>query len=347
MITTRLSDNEFIRLSREASARGSSGMKFAAELGINIRSLQRRRATLKNNGVELPPLCGTTINPVQFSDAPPRRHIYVPDTQVRLGVPVDHLPWVGKYIAKMKPDVIVFAGDWYDCPSMSTHDAPGSKGKEGARYVDDIKAGNDALDALMQPIHEAKNKPDSNGNPWQPEIHVTLGNHEDRIRRMVETNPVLEGAIGYQDFGFIKNGITVHDFLSPVVLDGIAYSHYWSAPMTGRAYGGLASTILGKLGHSYTQGHRQVFDYATKNCQVTGREMIGLIAGACYVHAEPYLGYQGNSHFRGLIVKNEVIDGHYDIMRVSLNYLCKQNEGMGLRNFLEIKYPQSAWGHIK
>jgi hypothetical protein len=80
---------------------------------------------------------------------------------------------------------------------------------------------------------------------------------------------------------------------------------------------------------------------------VTGHEIIGLIAGACYVHAEPYLGYQGNSHFRGIVVKNEVRDGHYDIMRVSLDYLSRQNEGMSLRRFLEKKYPASDWGHIK
>lgn len=280
-------------------------------------------------------------------DASPRRHIYVPDTQVRQGVPTDHLPWVGKYIAKTKPDVIVLAGDWYDCPSMSTHDAPGSRAKEGARYVDDIKAGNDALDAFMKPIEAAMNTVRKDGSQWKPEIHVTLGNHEDRIRRMVEANPVLDGAIGYQDFGFVKHGITVHDFLDPVIIDGIAYSHYWSAPMTGRAYGGMAATILGKLGHSFTQGHRQVFEYASRNSQVTGHEIIGLIAGACYVHAEPYLGYQGNCHFRGIIVKNEVCDGHYDIMRVSLNYLCGKNTGMSLRKFLEREYPKSSWNHIK
>ncbi|WP_168709662.1 helix-turn-helix domain-containing protein [Rhodanobacter lindaniclasticus] len=316
------------------SASKSAVLSMLAD-GLSQREVSRRtgvsRKTLYRWAEDLPK-----------PDAAPRRHIYVPDTQVRQGVPTDHLPWVGKYIAKMKPDVIVLAGDWYDCPSMSTHDAPGSRTKEGARYVDDIKAGNDALDAFMKPIHAAKA-----GGAWKPEIHVTLGNHCDRIRRWLEANPVMDGAIGYQDFGFVKHGIKVHDFLCPVIIDGIAYSHYWAAPMTGRAYGGMASTILGKLGHSFTQGHRQVFEYASRNSQVTGHEIIGLIAGACYVHAEPYLGYQGNSHFRGIVVKNEVRDGHYDLMRVSLDYLARQNVGMSLRKYLESKYPKSSWEHIK
>jgi hypothetical protein len=278
----------------------------------------------------------------------PRRHIYMPDTQIRKGVPTDHMAWVGRYVAQWKPDVFMLAGDWFDCPSMSSHDAPGSLGKEGSRYVDDIKSGNDALAALMEPIHaERARLVRRKQKAWDPELHVTLGNHEDRIRRFVDNNPVLQGALGYKDFDFEKHGFTVHDFGKPAVIDSIAYCHYFSAPMTGRAYGGTAATILNKLGHSFTQGHRQVFEYASRNCQVTGREQIGLIAGACYVHAEGYLGYQANSHFRGIIVKNEVRDGQYDIMRVSLDYLARTYAGKRLKTYLKDAYPEQSWDHIK
>ena len=58
MTLKKLSKDEFIRLSLEASARGSSLPKFAAELSLDVRSVQRRRATLKRKGVELPMLCG-------------------------------------------------------------------------------------------------------------------------------------------------------------------------------------------------------------------------------------------------------------------------------------------------
>jgi hypothetical protein len=56
---------------------------------------------------------------------------------------------------------------------MSTHDAPGSRGKEGARYVDDIKAGNDALDAFMKPIHDAmKSTVSRPAKPMPPLVEV-------------------------------------------------------------------------------------------------------------------------------------------------------------------------------
>jgi hypothetical protein len=279
--------------------------------------------------------------------AEPRRHIYVPDAQVRAGVPTDHLPWIGQYIADMKPSAVILAGDWYDCPSLSSHNAPGTLTKEGARYLDDIQSGNEALDLMMAPIHaERARLRKGRRKRWEPTLDVTLGNHEQRIQRFVENNPILEGALGYKDFGFTKNQIRVHDFLKPVVIDAIAYCHYWAAPMTGRAYGGSAANILGKLGHSFTQGHRQVFDYATRVCAVTGREQIGLIAGAAYLHAESYLGWQANSHFRGIIVKNEVRDGAYDIMRVSLDYLCRRYEQTSLSTYLKKRYKGRDWSHI-
>ena len=34
-------------------------------------------------------------------------HFIIPDTQIKDGVPLDHLTWAGKYIAEKKPDVVV------------------------------------------------------------------------------------------------------------------------------------------------------------------------------------------------------------------------------------------------
>ena len=45
------------------------------------------------------------------------------------------------------------------------------------------------------------------------------------------------------------------------------------------------------------------------------------MAGAFYSHYEKYKGPYGNQHWRGVVVKNEVKDGQYDIMKVSLKYL--------------------------
>lgn len=263
----------------------------------------------------------------------PRRHIVIPDTQIRKGVPVDHIEWIGRYIEEHGCDTVVMLGDWYDFPSLSTHDEPGSLSKEGARYADDLHAGNAALKKLTTYLGGVKRRV------------MLRGNHEDRLRRTLEADPKWVGSI--DEHQLVAEGWEVIPFLRPCVIDGVAYSHYWASPGTGRAYGGSASNILLKTNHSFTQGHRQTFDYAVKNNPVTGREMIGLIAGSAYVHAEPYLGAQGNCHFRGIIVKNEVHEGAYDVMRVSLHYLCMRYAGVPLLAYMSKHYPDTDWTHLR
>ena len=82
------------------------------------------------------------------------RILVIPDTQVKPGVNTDHLEWAGRYAVKMKPDVIVHIGDHWDMPSLSSYDKKGSRQMEGKRYVQDIAAGNEAMDRFMAPITE-------------------------------------------------------------------------------------------------------------------------------------------------------------------------------------------------
>jgi hypothetical protein len=88
-----------------------------------------------------------------------KRHIVIPDAQIRPGVDTTHIDWAALAIVEYRPDVIVVIGDWWDFPSLSTHDAPGSKEAEGRRVKPDIDAGNEAfarLVAPMQKAHEAR-----------------------------------------------------------------------------------------------------------------------------------------------------------------------------------------------
>src|SRR5687768_4357009 len=46
----------------------------------------------------------------------------IPDAQIRRGVPIDHIKHAGMYLARKQPDVIVCLSDWWDMPSLGTHD---------------------------------------------------------------------------------------------------------------------------------------------------------------------------------------------------------------------------------
>ena len=261
-----------------------------------------------------------------------RSHLIIPDTQVKPGVPVDHLEWIGRYIVEKKPDVIIHLGDHADMPSLSRWD----RGKiqfEGRRYQADVKSARYGWDVLNAPIEEHnKRKRANKEKQYKPKKHVLEGNHEDRINRAIEDNPILDGTISKDDLGLNRYGWKVHKFLHPVEIDGITYCHYFYNPMTGKPWGGKAHTRLKNIGFTFTMGHQQVKEVAEEYL-ANGEVRRALICGACYLHDEDYKGPQANNHFRGIIVKHEVSNGNYLLMECSLDYLCRKYEGVPLSEY--------------
>lgn len=274
----------------------------------------------------------------------PRRHVVIPDTQSRPGAPTDHLRWIGSYIADKKPDVLVHIGDHYDLPSLSSHEQPGSAPLEGKRYADDIAAGKFAWGELTGAIDAEKQRLIKNKKRyWEPEQHVCLGNHEMRADRAANNSPKLIGTIGTADctFGDWK----VHPFLDRVFIDEICYSHYFQNTHSSFPIGGGVENRLARIGCSFVAGHEQGRREGSK-IMASGRTIYGLVAGSCYLHREPYRGAQGQRHWRGIVFMNEVENGEYDIMPVSLRYLCRHFENMPLDRYMRLKYPNGDWSHL-
>lgn len=267
-------------------------------------------------------------------------HLIIPDTQCRKGVPLDHLRWAGEYIIDRRPGVVVHLGDHWDMPSLSSFDEPGSLRMEGARYEDDIEAGNEGMRLLLAPLRELQARQKRNKDRvYAPRLVLLRGNHEHRIVRAIDKQPKFAGTIGYHHMD--TSGWEVHDFNVPVTIDGVAYSHYFPNPMSSKPWGGSAPNVLTKLAHSFTQGHRQGMDSAERYNQITGALMRGLIVGSYYLHDEEYKGAQGNHHYRGLIVKHRVRNGGYTKMEVDVDYLCEKFEGQSPGAFLRKKYPDA------
>jgi hypothetical protein len=262
-------------------------------------------------------------------------HVVIPDTQVKPGVDTAHLDWIGRYIVEKfsdRPDVkIVHLGDHWDMPSLSSYDKKGGTKMEGRRYVQDIKAGNVAFTLLNKALDQFNYGRRRRGqDEWLPERHLLLGNHEYRIQRAADADAQLDGLLSLDSLE--TRGWDVHPFLEPVLLDGVAYAHYFYNPMTGNPFSGSIENRLKHVGHSFTMGHQQTLLYGVR--PVFGRLQQGVVAGSCYIHDEDYKGPQGNTHWRGIIVKNEVSDGQYDPMFVSLNFLCQKYEGVSLAEYV-------------
>lgn len=242
------------------------------------------------------------------------RHVILPDGQVKKGVPINHHAAAANYIVEHQFEHIINVGDFWDMPSLSSYD--NLKAAEGKRVMVDIEAGNSAMQEFMNVIVRGRKKT----KKWIPSMDFLLGNHEQRIERAVGMNPKLEGLIGYHQLNL--GGWKVHDFLEIALIDGIHYSHYFPNPMSGKALGGNANSMLAKLGFSFVQGHRQSIEYARKDLN-NGKSIQGLIAGAFYQHDEDYKGPQGNGHFRGICVLHDVHDGNYDLEIVSMDRLMR------------------------
>lgn len=274
----------------------------------------------------------------------PKRHFLIPDTQVRPGVPLDHLAWVAQALLDYRPDTIVHIGDHWDMPSMSMHDAPGSLIMEGARYDDDIKVGNDAFETLCKPMElEQARLARNKKKVWSPRKVFCFGNHEGRVTRAISKDAKWSGAIG--EHHMVTRDFERHAFLDRVWQDGLLYSHYFQSSHSHHAIGGTIDNRLNKIGASFVQGHEQGFRYGTR-IQASGATWHGLVAGSCYVHREGYRGNQGQKHWRGVVVLNEVRNGNYNIMPLTLDYLCRRYEGVGLREFHDKKYPNDDWSHL-
>lgn len=268
------------------------------------------------------------------------KHLVIPDCQVKPDCPIDHLFWIGNFIAEKKPDVIVCLGDFADMPSLSSYDKGKLKG-EGRRYIADITAANTAMYNLMNPLNKLNGKyTNQKLKKYKPQLHLTLGNHEARITRAVEDDPSLDGFMSLDHLDYKKYGWEVHDFLDPVVIDGVSYCHYFYNPLSGRPYGGQSiDTRLKNLGFSFVQGHQQLFMLGSRTLN-NGRRIRGLVHGSCYIHDEEYRGPQANSEMRGIFMLHEVMDGDYMLMEISLDYLCSRYEGMPIWKFVKKKYPK-------
>lgn len=250
------------------------------------------------------------------------RHLIIPDTQVKPGGSIEHLRWAGRYAVDLKPDVVVHLGDHWDMPSLSSYDV-GKKSFEGRRYAKDIEAGNKAMEAFMEPIiAERVRRQNGKRKQWNPRMVFTMGNHEHRIERAIESDAKLEGLMDYDHFNLEGYGWEVHPFLSPVIVDNIAYCHYFTSGVMGRPVSS-AKLLLQKKHMSCVMGHVQDRDIAFDR-NASGKRLTGLFAGIYYQHDEDYLTPQTNGSWSGLWVFNEVDDGSFDEMPISMTYLRRK-----------------------
>lgn len=247
------------------------------------------------------------------------KHLVLPDVQFKPGNDPQFLKAIGNFIVEKRPDVVICIGDFADMPSLSSYDV-GKKSFEGRRYKADIESVHEAMDVLLEPLKRERSRAvKGHRERYDPRLVFTLGNHEDRINRVVNSDPKFDGTISVDDLKYKERGWEVIPYLQPIVISGIAYCHYFTSGVMGRPVAS-ARHLVQKKHMSCTMGHVQNWELH-REVAADGRPVLGLFVGSCYEHNEDYLGPQGNTYDRGIWMKHEVKEGHYHPLYVSLNYL--------------------------
>lgn len=246
-----------------------------------------------------------------------REHLIIPDTQVKEGVDIEHIRQAGKLLMERKPDVVVVIGDWWDMPSLSTHTPMQKIAYDNGNYNKDLKAGIRAMEVFLEPMERYNERMKKNKKAaYKPLMVFCMGNHEYRLDRLEEQQPILKGVLPTPERYLIDKGFNVVPFKQAIVVDGITYCHY--CPQTKSA-GAVerAHLILARRHTSWTVGHSQMLDYFVSPHAPRHQ---AIIAGAFYSHDEDYKA-GSNDHWRGLVYKTSVKDGTYDPEFISLDGL--------------------------
>lgn len=274
-----------------------------------------------------------------------KNFVLLPDFQVKPGAPQDHFPWIAAYIVEKKFDVVIQIGDWNDNHSLNGHAEKGSLPLEGARYIDDIAAVTNSFKLLNDPIQaEIARLAKNHKKRWEPRLIYQKGNHEARADRVANNDPKYQGVVSSDDFK--TPGWERYEFLKVIEIEGVQSCHYFKMQNSNNPIGGTADNRLNKIGATHVGGHTPGFLYGNR-VYPDGRTRHSLTCGSAYLHVEDYRSSQCNTHFRGIVALNDVRDGDFDIMPVSLKFLCRKYEGMELDRYCKLKYSGGDWGHLE
>ena len=248
-----------------------------------------------------------------------RIHLIIPDSHSHYEHNNDRADWLSKLIIDVSPDVVIHLGDSADMPSLSGYDK-GHASFQGRTYEADIYSHLEFQERLWNPIRARKKK--------LPRSIFCVGNHEDRITRAIDIQPELSGTISLDDLQLPKwyDEVVWYSGRTPGIIqvDGIYYAHYFVG-ISGRAIGGERPgyAVLQKKHASCTYGHNHQLDWFIRS-DPEGKKLMGLSAGCFFDYESDWAGSSNKLYSRGIAIKRNVENGHYDLQWISLDAIKKE-----------------------
>ena len=252
----------------------------------------------------------------------PVDHLIVPDEHYFPGDNFRRCKALGNYIVEHRPEVIARLGDMWDMTSLCTYEK-GKKDLVFKNVKDDLEAGHEAEEIIFAPLLRLnKELAKAKKKQYNPLIIKLLGNHENRINKLLSYEPKWEGMVSMKDFeSRLPIDELIVDYNSFIQVDGVYYSHCWASGVLGKPFSS-AKAMIAKRGVSCTNGHSHILDFAISK-KPNGEMIRGLIAG-CFQDPDTigFAGPQvGNIYWNGLIHKKAVFNGDYDHTEIKIDRL--------------------------
>jgi len=246
--------------------------------------------------------------------------LVIPDSHAHPDYHNNRAEWLGNYIADVKPEIVINMGDQFDMPSLSSYD----KGKSSfmsQSYEADINSGLDFHERLWTPVKKTKKK-----QPYKVFLH---GNHENRLRKVLEYDPQLCG----ERYGVSFRNYSISDYYHEEVpyegqtpgvytCEGVSFAHYLISGLMGRPISGEhhAYSLIAKQHTSCVVGHSHTADYALRT-DTFGNHIQGLVCGVYQDYKSGWAGLANNLWWRGIVHLRGVESGNFDHEFISLRRL--------------------------
>ncbi|MDQ1326683.1 MAG: Metallophos protein [Campylobacterota bacterium] len=241
-------------------------------------------------------------------------HFIISDMQISQGVDLKHLTAIAKEVIDRKPDVLIFLGDFWDMKSLYNITKDQFDGK---KYKSDVRVGIEAMRILMELIIAEEKK-----TGWKLRKVFCLGNHEHRINKIANSYKALNGLVSIDDLELSQFNFEVVEFLKPIIIDDIAYCHYFTNGLMNTPIQSTRLLVQRKL-MNCVMGHKQAFSIH-REVKASGEPVYAIFAGSSYLHDEEYLTEQGNHYSRQVWALNNVGEKTFEPEILFLNRLMKK-----------------------
>jgi hypothetical protein len=211
----------------------------------------------------------------------------------------------------------VSIGDFITLDSLSEWDKKKAGKMEGRRYAADIAAGNEALDYIDAACDSFAKVP--------KRIYIE-GNHEERLERYLDYNPVVKGSMGVEkDLKLKARGWKFVRFKNDISISGISFTHI-PISGSGKPIGNpsVARKALSLYNNSVVFGHTHTLDHSAEHRRGAPHLNQALAVGCFFEHIDEYAKGSKTDYWRGIVELNAYHKNRFDITTVSMSNLLRK-----------------------